>query len=155
MPNFKEINQYLVPQSSKNFKKLSIPKFTIITTSVLIKDSERACRLRPWPSDSALSHLSTLPWAVPSRPRSVCTTQCTVCYRAQTDPLEKQPVFAHGTLTGHATLNMCAADIKSHIKLRIWRQNASALRYYGCSGTCFTVISRMSYTTARCHVSNL
>ena len=29
MPNFKEIHQYLVPQSSKSFQELRIPKFSI------------------------------------------------------------------------------------------------------------------------------
>ena len=29
MPNFKEIHQYLVPESSKNFKKICIPKSSI------------------------------------------------------------------------------------------------------------------------------
>ena len=29
MPNFKEIHQYLVPQSCENFQKLRIPKFSI------------------------------------------------------------------------------------------------------------------------------
>ena len=29
LPNFKDIHQYLVPQSSKNLHKLCIPKFSI------------------------------------------------------------------------------------------------------------------------------
>ena len=29
MPNFKEIHQYLVPQSSKNLQKLRIPNFQL------------------------------------------------------------------------------------------------------------------------------
>ena len=62
MPNFKEINQYLVPQSSKNLPKLSIPKFsiTIFGRSKQLTKMKMVSLNSHWKTESLDSNFSRL-----------------------------------------------------------------------------------------------